>query len=104
MYSELFAPRQSLLKCSPCGAGDPHPNKAQYLRLAYDTRPDSVLNLLSQEWRLQLPKLLITISGGKQNFELQPRLKEALSKGLLRAAKTTGAWILTGRAFFSFSS
>jgi transient receptor potential cation channel subfamily M protein 3 len=56
-----------------------------------------VLNLLSQEWRLQLPKLLITISGGKQNFELQPRLKEALSKGLLRAAKTTGAWILTGQ-------
>ena len=31
----------------------------------------------------------------KANFEIQPKLKRSLRKGLLKAAKTTGAWILT---------
>jgi len=45
---------------------------------------------------LGLPKLLITVHGGRSNFELQPSLKKVLRKGLLKAAKTTGAWIFTG--------
>jgi hypothetical protein len=36
------------------------------------------------------------VQGGKANFELQPKLKKVLRKGLLKAAKTTGAWIFTG--------
>ena len=76
--------------------GGAHPNKAQYARISHDTKPDLVLSLLCQEWGLELPKLLITIIGGKQNFELQPNLKKALEKGLLKASKTTGAWVLTG--------
>ncbi len=68
----------------------------QYIRLSYDTRPDLVLTLLLREWGLEKPKLLITVNGGKANFELQPRLKRNLGKGLLKAAKTTGAWIFTG--------
>ncbi|KAJ1521079.1 hypothetical protein ONE63_002785 [Megalurothrips usitatus] len=76
--------------------GGPHSVKAQYVRLAHDTRPDQILQLFTREWSLELPKLLITVHGGKANFELQPRLKKVLRKGLLRAAKTTGAWIFTG--------
>ncbi|RZF33234.1 hypothetical protein LSTR_LSTR012995 [Laodelphax striatellus] len=76
--------------------GGPHPSKAQYVRLAYDTRPELILQLFTREWTLELPKLLITVQGGKANFELQPKLKKVLRKGLLRAAKTTGAWIFTG--------
>ncbi|XP_044737220.1 transient receptor potential cation channel trpm isoform X2 [Chrysoperla carnea] len=76
--------------------GGPHPTKAQYVRLAYDTRPDLIVQLFTREWNLELPKLLITVQGGKANFELQPKLKKVLRKGLLKAAKTTGAWIFTG--------
>ncbi|XP_077298276.1 transient receptor potential cation channel, subfamily M isoform X2 [Arctopsyche grandis] len=76
--------------------GGPHPTKAQYVRLAYDTRPELIVQLLTREWGLELPKLLITVQGGKANFELQPKLKKVLRKGLLKAAKTTGAWIFTG--------
>ena len=76
--------------------GGAHPHKAQYCRLAHDSRPDMVLSLLTQEWGLEPPKLLITVHGGKKNFELQPRLKKELGRGLLKAAKTTGAWVLTG--------
>lgn len=76
--------------------GGPHPTKAQYVRLAYDTRPEPIVHLLCREWNLGLPKLLITVHGGRSNFELQPTLKKVLRKGLLKAAKTTGAWIFTG--------
>jgi transient receptor potential cation channel subfamily M member 3 len=68
----------------------------QYVRLAHDTRPDLILQLFTREWGLELPKLLLTIQGGKANFELQAKLKKVLRKGLLKAAKTTGAWIFTG--------
>ncbi|XP_050524701.1 transient receptor potential cation channel trpm isoform X1 [Daktulosphaira vitifoliae] len=76
--------------------GGPHPTKAQYVRLSHDTRPELILHLFTREWGLELPKLLITIQGGKANFELQPKLKKVLRKGLLKAAKTTGAWVFTG--------
>ncbi|KAK8740113.1 hypothetical protein OTU49_003046 [Cherax quadricarinatus] len=75
--------------------GGAHPTKAQYVRLAHDTRPEHILQLLTGEWGLELPKLLITVQGGKTNFDLQPKLKKVIRKGLLKAAKTTGAWVFT---------
>lgn len=68
----------------------------QYIRLSVDTRPELILQLLTQQWGLELPKLVISIHGGIPNFELQPKLKRMFRKGLLKAAKTTGAWIITG--------
>lgn len=76
--------------------GGAHPTKAQYVRLSYDTRPELLVQLFTKEWNLELPKLLITVQGGKANFELQPKLKKEIRKGLLKAAKTTGAWVFTG--------
>uniref|UniRef100_A0A672JG25 Transient receptor potential cation channel, subfamily M, member 3 n=1 Tax=Salarias fasciatus TaxID=181472 RepID=A0A672JG25_SALFA len=51
---------------------------------------------MTKEWQLDLPKLLISVHGGLQNFELQPKLKQVFGKGLIKAAMTTGAWIFTG--------
>ncbi|KAJ8304156.1 hypothetical protein KUTeg_017739 [Tegillarca granosa] len=77
--------------------GAPHPSKAQYVRLSsFDTKADQVLQLLQKHWLLELPKLLITVHGGILNFDLQPKLKRVFRKGLLKAARTTGAWIITG--------
>ncbi|XP_075818183.1 transient receptor potential cation channel subfamily M member 7 isoform X2 [Microtus pennsylvanicus] len=45
---------------------------------------------------MELPKLVISVHGGMQKFELHPRIKQLLGKGLIKAAVTTGAWILTG--------
>ncbi|XP_059155365.1 transient receptor potential cation channel subfamily M member 3-like isoform X3 [Physella acuta] len=76
--------------------GGPHPSKAQYMRLSsLDTRQENVLTLLLKHWGLDLPKLLITVHGGILNFDLQPKLKRVFRKGLLKAARTTGAWIVT---------
>ncbi|XP_077863672.1 transient receptor potential cation channel subfamily M member 3 [Saccoglossus kowalevskii] len=76
--------------------GSGQANKAQYIRLSHDTPPESMLELLREEWKLELPKLVISIHGGIQDFDLQPKLKRVFSKGLQKAAKTTGAWVLTG--------
>ena len=64
--------------------------------MSYDTKPDLLLHLMTKEWQLDLPKLLISVHGGLQNFELQPKLKQVFGKGLIKAAMTTGAWIFTG--------
>ncbi|XP_038077470.1 transient receptor potential cation channel subfamily M member 1-like [Patiria miniata] len=76
------------------GAG--HGNKANYIRLSDTTEPEPILQLLQGCWHLGLPNLVISIRGGLQNFQLQPKLKRVLCKGLNKAARTTGAWILTG--------
>uniref|UniRef100_A0A8C9G4W8 TRPM SLOG domain-containing protein n=1 Tax=Pavo cristatus TaxID=9049 RepID=A0A8C9G4W8_PAVCR len=74
--------------------GGGHSNK--YVRVSFDTKPDLLLHLMTKEWQLELPKLLISVHGGLQNFELQPKLKQVFGKGLIKAAMTTGAWIFTG--------
>ncbi|XP_037054820.1 transient receptor potential cation channel subfamily M member 1-like isoform X1 [Peromyscus leucopus] len=67
-----------------------------YIRVSYDTKPDSLLHLMVKDWQLELPKLLISVHGGLQTFEMQPKLKQVFGKGLIKAAMTTGAWIFTG--------
>lgn len=51
-------------------------NSLQYVRLSYDTRPELIVQLFTREWNLELPKLLLTVQGGKANFELQSKLKK----------------------------
>ncbi|XP_054587961.1 transient receptor potential cation channel subfamily M member 1 [Nothobranchius furzeri] len=71
-------------------------NKAMYIRVSFDSKPDTLLHLMVKEWQLELPTLLISVHGGLQNFDLPPKLKQVFGKGLIKAAVTTGAWIFTG--------
>ncbi|XP_025901463.1 transient receptor potential cation channel subfamily M member 7 [Nothoprocta perdicaria] len=76
--------------------GGSHSYRAKYVRLSYDTKPEAILQLMLKEWQMELPKLVISVHGGMQKFELHPRIKQLLGKGLIKAAVTTGAWIITG--------
>ncbi|XP_044056536.1 transient receptor potential cation channel subfamily M member 1-like isoform X2 [Siniperca chuatsi] len=76
--------------------GGGHVNKAMYIRVSYDSKPDHLLHLMVKDWQLELPTLLISVHGGLQNFDLPPKLKQVFGKGLIKAAVTTGAWIFTG--------
>ncbi|XP_065114035.1 transient receptor potential cation channel subfamily M member 7 isoform X2 [Paramisgurnus dabryanus] len=76
--------------------GGSHSYRAKYVRLSYDSRPDNILRLMLKEWQMDLPKIVISVHGGIQNFDLHPRIKHVVGKGLIKAAVTTGAWILTG--------
>uniref|UniRef100_UPI0037E96C00 transient receptor potential cation channel subfamily M member 6 n=1 Tax=Semicossyphus pulcher TaxID=241346 RepID=UPI0037E96C00 len=69
--------------------------RAKYVRVAVDSKPELLLQLMLREWQMERPKLLLTVQGGSENFTLPPKVKQAFSKGLMTAAVSTGAWILT---------
>lgn len=67
----------------------------QYVRVAVDSKPELLLQLMLREWQMERPKLLLIVQGGSENFTLPSKVKQAFSKGLITAALSTGAWILT---------
>ncbi|KAM4746146.1 transient receptor potential cation channel subfamily M member 6 isoform 1-T1 [Anableps anableps] len=69
--------------------------RAKYVRVAVDSKPEVLLQLMLREWQMERPKLLLTVHGGSENFIMSPKVKQAFSKGLITAAVSTGAWILT---------
>uniref|UniRef100_A0A3B5MBF8 non-specific serine/threonine protein kinase n=1 Tax=Xiphophorus couchianus TaxID=32473 RepID=A0A3B5MBF8_9TELE len=69
--------------------------RAKYVRVAVDSKPEALLQLMLREWQMERPKLLLTVHGGSENFILPPKVKQAFSKGLITAAISTGAWIFT---------
>ncbi|XP_018422030.1 PREDICTED: transient receptor potential cation channel subfamily M member 6 [Nanorana parkeri] len=72
-----------------------HTYHAKYIRVSYDTAVDQLMHLMIKQWQMELPKLVISVHGGVQNFKLPPKVKKLFGKGLVKAAETTGAWILT---------
>ncbi|KFR14132.1 Transient receptor potential cation channel subfamily M member 6, partial [Opisthocomus hoazin] len=72
-----------------------HTYHAKYIRLSYDSSLDQLLHLMVKEWQMELPKLVISVHGGIQDFRLPSKVKQVFSKGLVNAAETTGAWIIT---------
>ncbi|XP_039575183.1 transient receptor potential cation channel subfamily M member 6 isoform X2 [Passer montanus] len=72
-----------------------HTYHAKYIRLSYDSSLDQLLHLMVKEWQMELPKLVISVHGGIQNFKLPSKVKQVFSKGLVKAAESTGAWIIT---------
>uniref|UniRef100_A0A3B3ZWL2 TRPM SLOG domain-containing protein n=1 Tax=Periophthalmus magnuspinnatus TaxID=409849 RepID=A0A3B3ZWL2_9GOBI len=69
---------------------------AKYVRVSSDTQPELLYELLTEQWKLATPNLLISVTGGAKNFYLRARLKNMFHRGLIKVAQTTGAWILTG--------
>ncbi|PAA74606.1 hypothetical protein BOX15_Mlig004825g3 [Macrostomum lignano] len=69
---------------------------SKYVRMDAATDPETVKSLLMEIWGLQPPNMIISVTGGAKKLKLNKRLKKAFKKGLMDAAKTTGAWIITG--------
>uniref|UniRef100_A0A4W6FBX7 Transient receptor potential cation channel, subfamily M, member 2 n=1 Tax=Lates calcarifer TaxID=8187 RepID=A0A4W6FBX7_LATCA len=68
----------------------------KYVRVSTDTSPEVLYSLLTEQWKLSPPNLLISVTGGAKNFYLKARLKNMFHRGLIKVAQTTGAWIITG--------
>uniref|UniRef100_A0A7N6BJY9 non-specific serine/threonine protein kinase n=1 Tax=Anabas testudineus TaxID=64144 RepID=A0A7N6BJY9_ANATE len=69
--------------------------RAKFVRVAVDSKPELLAQLMLREWQMERPKLILIVQGGSENFTLPPKVKQAFSKGLITAAVSTGAWILT---------
>ncbi|XP_075251277.1 transient receptor potential cation channel subfamily M member 1-like isoform X3 [Convolutriloba macropyga] len=70
-------------------------NQAPYCRLSPTSNAATVHRLLLYHWKLPTPTLIISVLEGTGDFELQPKVKQAIKNGLVKAAETTGAWIIT---------
>uniref|UniRef100_A0A8C9M6N4 Transient receptor potential cation channel subfamily M member 2 n=1 Tax=Panthera tigris altaica TaxID=74533 RepID=A0A8C9M6N4_PANTA len=69
----------------------------KYVRLSQDTPPSVIYHLMTQYWGLDVPNLLISVTGGAKDFNMKPRLKSVFRRGLVKVAQTPGrAWIITG--------
>ncbi|XP_034741954.1 transient receptor potential cation channel subfamily M member 2 [Etheostoma cragini] len=71
-------------------------NTSKYVRVSTDTSPELLYKLLTEQWELSPPNLLISVTGGAKNFHLKARLKNVFHRGLIKVAQTTGAWIISG--------
>ncbi|XP_073414310.1 transient receptor potential cation channel subfamily M member 2 [Dendrobates tinctorius] len=68
----------------------------QFVRVSSDTPSNVLYQLMTEKWGLEAPNLLISITGGAKNFHMKMRLRNIFRRGLVKAAQTTGAWIITG--------
>uniref|UniRef100_A0A3Q2ZJC6 Transient receptor potential cation channel, subfamily M, member 2 n=1 Tax=Hippocampus comes TaxID=109280 RepID=A0A3Q2ZJC6_HIPCM len=68
----------------------------KYARVSTDTTPEVLYQLMTEQWKVSPPNLLISVTGGAKNFYLKTRLKNVFQRGLIKVAQTTGAWIITG--------
>lgn len=57
---------------------------------------EEVIKLLKVIWKLEPPDLIISITGGAKEFNINKCLLKQFEKGLMRAASLTKAWIITG--------
>lgn len=53
---------------------------------------------MTEHWGLEVPNLLISVTGGAKDFNMKPRLKSVFRRGLVKVAQTTGAGGGRGRS------
>ncbi|XP_071824932.1 transient receptor potential cation channel subfamily M member-like 2 isoform X2 [Apostichopus japonicus] len=75
-------------------AGRKGQENSKFVRADFKSDPGKLLELIEKHWKLKLPKLLITVTGGAKNFTLSRRLRAVFREGLIR--DNTDTWILTG--------
>ncbi|KAF5925926.1 hypothetical protein HPG69_000417 [Diceros bicornis minor] len=75
------------------GAGHKASN---FLRLSDRTDPATIYSLVTRTWGFRAPNLVVSVLGGSGGPTLQTWLQDLLRRGLVRAAQSTGAWIVTG--------
>ncbi|XP_009304689.1 transient receptor potential cation channel subfamily M member 4 isoform X1 [Danio rerio] len=75
------------------GAGKRH---SYFLRLSNTTDPARVFDLMKEHWKLPQPSLVLSVVGGEGRSEVKSWVRDILRQGLVKAAQSTGAWIITG--------
>ncbi|KAM9078718.1 LOW QUALITY PROTEIN: transient receptor potential cation channel subfamily M member 5 [Megaptera novaeangliae] len=69
--------------------------RGKFVKLPSGVAPSVLFDLLLTEWHLPAPNLVVSLVGEERPFALKPWLRDVLRKGLVKAAQSTRAWILT---------
>ena len=70
----------------------------KYIRVQNETKTRDMIQFFysPEGWNLTKPQLILSVTGGAQKFTIPHRMKKAFKRGLIKAAASTGAWIITG--------
>ncbi|XP_065109447.1 transient receptor potential cation channel subfamily M member 4-like isoform X1 [Paramisgurnus dabryanus] len=74
------------------GAGKRH---SSFLRLSSSTHPSRVYDIMTAHWKLTQPNLVVSVVGGEGRSKVTGWVRDVLKQGLVKAAQSTGAWIIT---------
>ncbi|TRY93569.1 hypothetical protein DNTS_016416 [Danionella cerebrum] len=77
--------------------------KGKFFRVTSSTDPADIYQMLTKQWGLAPPHLVVALMGGDEVSQLKPWLRDTLRKGLVKAAQSTGAWILTSGLRFGIT-
>ncbi|XP_019406603.1 PREDICTED: transient receptor potential cation channel subfamily M member 4 isoform X1 [Crocodylus porosus] len=69
---------------------------SKFIRVSDSTDPAAAYSLVTCCWKIPPPNLVVSVVGGDGDVAIRARLKDMLRKGLVKAAQSTGAWIMTG--------
>ncbi|XP_036867568.2 transient receptor potential cation channel subfamily M member 5-like [Manis javanica] len=69
--------------------------RGKFVKVPSSVAPSQLFNLLLAEWHLPAPNLVVSLVGEERPFAMKSWLRDILCKGLVKAAQSTGAWILT---------
>jgi hypothetical protein len=61
----------------------------QFVRCSLRTKVDKLVNLMFACWKLKVPDLIISITGGAKNFDLSNTLIDLLRTSLVNTALST---------------
>ncbi|KAL5247829.1 hypothetical protein ACHWQZ_G019650 [Mnemiopsis leidyi] len=72
----------------------------QFAKVAVDygdpEKVKTIIKLFESRWSLPAPNLLISVTGGAKDFKPAPELLAEFKRGLMKAVKSTNAWVITG--------
>uniref|UniRef100_A0A3Q1G954 Transient receptor potential cation channel, subfamily M, member 5 n=2 Tax=Acanthochromis polyacanthus TaxID=80966 RepID=A0A3Q1G954_9TELE len=77
--------------------------RGKFMRVRSNTDPVLIYQMLTEEWGLAPPHLVVAVVGGDELAQMKPWLRDTLRKGLVKAAQSTGAWILTNGLRFGIT-
>lgn len=60
------------------------------MRVSRDTDPVLIYQMLTEEWGLAPPHLVVALVGGDELAQMKPWLRDTVRKGLVKAAQSTG--------------
>lgn len=60
------------------------------MRVRSNTDPVLIYQMLTEEWGLAPPHLVVAVVGGDEVAQMRPWLRDTLRKGLVKAAQSTG--------------
>ena len=67
----------------------------KYIRVEYETQVEDLMNYLFEKFKVDKPKLIISVIGNEKNFEIGAKIKTTFQEGIVKIAKNINPLIIT---------